>query len=920
MSLPRLFLFYSIFFLIVLISSGFVSKVESQTLPKYDFVKTPLSNEWRSQHDIRSITQTEAGMEIDISGSDPYLYGPKADYPPGQLLWLKLRIKSEKGGTGQLFYFQKDASEEASVHFSCRKGVWEDVRVPVPALGSDLFLRIDPPGVAGKCTISALSFEPRNMFKEPDWAAPDLPRPTDPNFAVTSGGLKMIVSSAQLNDFEIEVNGKKMAVGYTHAPIGVLTNRKPEWMERLFEKMLFSRARKMGDAIFSDLKLGEPDGTIWELTQRYAPSKTAGAIDVEIQWTVSKDREVLFLPTLVLFPGVGSFGATKDHAIFAGLEYLDRNEPSSSEADIRGPGSHRQVPDNLRVTFPLMGIQAEERYLGISWKQNPSIAPLFDSPDRHFHSGGSVMGLIFPGSDGGNREEGSLLPYEPVRLKAGIPVTLNATIYGGMGKGVVPIVQQFVSQNGLPNLPKTGFDLEKYYSLASAGWLDSGLGSRGKYRHALPGNFGLGSATDAAIYLDWLSQKTKRPGLAQKLSDASKLALEQSAPDDLAFGGVSHIRYPVGTLLYGHLEENLARAEREGRGALKRFESDGTILYRRDAKGEDLGKTHFERHADGLTAPIVSTLLERASLCGSNELISEGLRLLDTLDRYENSAPRGAQTWEVPLHTPDILASAYLVKAYLLGYQLTNKPHYLAMAKHWAWTGVPFVYIASPNLEKSPPEFSGIGANVKETKKDPVGVYSTIAVFGATQWVAPNWMGLPVQWCGLVYAESLTQLFKYDPNPIWKQLADGITLSGIQQTFPIGDDPLRQGLLPDSFNLRQQTQNDPAINPGTVQAPAVQLLTGIPLYEMRVFHAKERIILHAPGAISISQITGDGVTFDIKTWTKKPYDLLLLGFKKAPTVLIERKSVSLEAPNRYDAVSGRLILHLTGDHEVQLVL
>ena len=68
-------------------------------------------------------------------------------------------------------------------------------------------------------------------------------------------------------------------------------------------------------------------------------------------------------------------------------------------------------------------------------------------------------------------------------------------------------------------------------------------------------------------------------------------------------------------------------------------------------------------------------------------------RALAILDQqaalYANTVPRGAQTWEVPLHTPDILASAHLVSAYTLGYELSGDPALLDRAKYWAWTGVP---------------------------------------------------------------------------------------------------------------------------------------------------------------------------------------------------------------------------------------
>src|SRR5262249_23535318 len=151
------------------------------------------------------------------------------------------------------------------------------------------------------------------------------------------------------------------------------------------------------------------------IEQRFAPGGR-GAIDVETSVTVNRERTVVFLPMIALLPGVGSFGENKQQALFAGLEYLDGDEPSSSEKDITGPGARRQVPDTLRITFPLMVVQAADRYIGLIWDRDPKFSALFDSPDRTLHGGGHLMGVLFPGSDGQNRVEGNLLPYEGERL------------------------------------------------------------------------------------------------------------------------------------------------------------------------------------------------------------------------------------------------------------------------------------------------------------------------------------------------------------------------------------------------------------------------------------------------------------------------------------------------------------------------
>src|SRR5207249_10536404 len=180
---------------------------------------------------------------------------------------------------------------------------------------------------------------------------------------------------------------------------------------------------------------------------------------------------------------------------------------------------------------------------------------------------------------------------------------------------------------------------------------------------------------------------------------------------------------------------------------------------RAEPKGVDYGKTHFAPDANGLTAQIVATLLEAAAFCGDLESIPQAIAKLRALNKFRDTVPRGAQTWEVPLHTPDILASAWLVRAYTLGYELTGEADLLEQARYWAWTGLPFVYLTPP------------------TDK-PVGIYSTVPVFGATQFTFP-WFGLPVQWCGLVYGDAIRRFARHDPTGPWAQLADGIAAAGV---------------------------------------------------------------------------------------------------------------------------------------------
>jgi hypothetical protein len=182
-------------------------------------------------------------------------------------------------------------------------------------------------------------------------------------------------------------------------------------------------------------------------------------------------------------------------------------------------------------------------------------------------------------------------------------------------------------------------------------------------------------------------------------------------------------------------------------------------------------------------------LLEAAYYLGDEKALQAGLKTLEYMKRF--CVPRGAQTWELSLHTPDILAAAELVRAYVQGYQLTGKEEYLAEARRWALSGIPFVYLWG--------EF-------------PVMLYATIPVYGATHWKAPNWMGLPVQWCGIVYAYAINSLAEYDATIDWRHLARGILLAAQQMQVPKEAGP-NAGLLPDAFHLRNQRRLGPFINP-----------------------------------------------------------------------------------------------------------
>jgi hypothetical protein len=250
-------------------------------------------------------------------------------------------------------------------------------------------------------------------------------------------------------------------------------------------------------------------------------------------------------------------------------------------------------------------------------------------------------------------------------------------------------------------------------------------------------------------------------------------------------------------------------------------------------------------------------LTAAAAATADTNLVAQAVRITRALNKFDNTVPRGAQTWEIPLHTPDILAAAWLVEVYLDAYELSGDPAMLERAVYWGWTGLPFVYLHPP--------------------VPGVGLYATIAVYGC------GWIGQPVQWCGLSYSAQLYRLAEYDPTGPWLTLAQGITACGLQMTWPPQDKD-RHGLLPDFYHLRAQQSDGPPINPGTVGANLPGLFGEPPYYRFK--RLKTGAIVHAPGAIKIVKDDMAQTTVTIDAWPKSAFWVAVAGVASQPKVTI----------------------------------
>ncbi|MDY0166568.1 MAG: hypothetical protein RBS80_08485 [Thermoguttaceae bacterium] len=873
--------------------------VAAEPVVLFDF--TQGSHEWVPAHDVANMRVTEDGLEFDCTGRDPYIVSGLVErLPLGSRVLLTIRMRSEADPVGEVFFGRTFTAQNAVRFTVINDGQWHEYEIMLPPQEDGARLRIDPAASQGPVAIAwikATDLKPLTAGELPPPVTVDLgKRPR----TVQAGDLSLVHGGEQWEGFGVWVDGQEMARAHGRPQLGVILDGKPVYLDLAAAK--FEVLAEQEGVLRVAARIQDAGGAKWTLRREFAarglsqfsrhsgqdtqslndsaakmglspspvsattnlspspspalpssPGPSSCAIDIKTEVTVDQPRAVFHLPVLTLLPGLGTFGEAKTQAVLPGVEYLE-DEPSSSEADVRGPNADRRIVENHKLCFPMMSVVAKGRYVGLIWDCNDRPAAVFDSPDRVFRSGSHLMGLWLPGV-GEGRLENELEAFRPLVIEANAPLPFTATLIGGRGETVNPAVEQYVRlSGGLPPAPEYEGGFEGTVKLLAHGWLASALHEDGTWRHAVWGDqFPARPAADAPGYMLWLAEHTADKELAGRLRAGADRGLERLGPGGNWDARCSHVARPFAPLLFGQIEPYAERRLAAARRALGAFDDQGLIRYRPQPDKPDYGATHWEDHANGLSAARLEPILEAAALTGDVELTTAALAVLDKqLAVYRNTVPRGAQTWEMPLHTPDILAAGRMVACCNLAYQLTGDARYLDAARNWAWTGVSMVYLDPPTDRA-------------------VGLYATTAVLGATNWTAPFWIGLPVQWCGLVYRSALQDLAQLDGEmgEFWSHLAVGITRSGLQQTFPLTD-PQQQGLLPDYFHLREQKPGGPAISPGTVQANVAEAYGKTPIYTLRRL-SPGGMLVHVPGGIGRVERDGAALRIEIDGWYSKPY-------------------------------------------------
>jgi hypothetical protein len=467
----------------------------------------------------------------------------------------------------------------------------------------------------------------------------------------------------------------------------------------------------------------------------------------------------------------------RDEAIVPGVEWLVDAEVSSGTLDIAPthPDRDRTVVHPNWITISAIGIHSRHGTVGLLWDvhqkwdgihDRPSV--WFSSPDCEHNRRSHRLGLFVHSNPKYRRpiHSAGTGQAQPFPLDPGKPLQLESLLYAdGFATDALSAVDEWMRTFGLPQpapLPRGSYEREIEFSMQA--YLKSLWLPTTKEWWTSKGG-GILSTRDRprAFVADLLAGSLLSPDSALRRQCRTR------AEEVLALiGGEPRLdaqRFPERLDLALANTASIAGLLRaRDRAGVWRFDADqvGTGPFvGRDY--HDLGPDHAAEV--GTCAARATTVLRYARITGDRTAFQEMLKTLEIMERFR--VPRAAQVWEVPVHSPDILAAGEAVEAFLEAYHFSGDPRWLRDAVTWARRGLPFVY-----LWNDPDRPFLLGAS--------------IPVFGAT-WKQGSWFGRPVQWNGLRYAEALRKLAEHDKSYPWKQIALTLTHSALYQQETRGE-------------------------------------------------------------------------------------------------------------------------------------
>lgn len=578
------------------------------------------------------------------------------------------------------------------------------------------------------------------------------------------------------------------------------------------------------------------------------------SIKVE-NWLEALEEANITQFSVALHPGETGFTSLKDEALLPGLEWLVSGENSSNTLDISPPSNTRNSPHPIKVTIPVMSVRYLDSLVAMLWDPyyawDGTHSPLslqFASPNWVEDQNNHLFELFVPTVPEWVREN-SDEAYEPYKLERGKQLSISFRVYAAKSSTILDAVQEWVRTYGLPE-PVFPRELEEGLTLSMKAYLTSlWVPEKGWRAVDAPSMWDAEpySGLSLLLFLARLTEKdpTFKAKLIARFNESVQLALDTRGSAYLAGGEGWQLSFHI-----GYLEEALTNLRNYMNSLISSQGADGEWGYQPQWEMDKAGLREV-----GITATHASEILRWARISGDGNALSAGLKALSAMERY--IVPRGAQTWEIPLHSPDVFASAKALEACLEAYIATGDQKHLERAKYWALTGLPFIY----------PWY----AHNKSAM-----LYASIPVYGASNggWA---WIGRPVQWCGLAYAHHLLRLSEYDDSFPWRTLGEGILSSGMRQQVTSGN---LIGTFPDSLDLAVDAEYGPYLNPELIVKCTLFLLGLDPdLNSVILRHPSGNITVTSPAKILELSLEGNVLKIRLSYFKGETLYVLVRGFQ-----------------------------------------
>lgn len=582
----------------------------------------------------------------------------------------------------------------------------------------------------------------------------------------------------------------------------------------------------------------DADGVNWRFETRFSLKEDDKYVQTEYSLSTSDQREILAFNGPTLYAGDRCYGEAKTTALFPGLEFLGTDEPSSNTRDVAAPHNNRLVPHPYKITVPLMAVEYKKTLIGLAWNpletwdgEHKMLSAVFASPNWHAKQQNHLMGLFLPPA-GDWVEENCLEASTPYTLEANRQLKISAHIIIDGNGSISDAVNHWTEVYGAPAPLEPPRSDEKQLSLSRDGFVraarEKNTGKSQKLVDSAEANLPSIATLMWYDYLATRADNVKQHALAFAESAIRDSGAERSTTSTMRQTLIWELPFYL-----GNIETGLERFEETTRALIETQEDDGRWRYHPATEStkelEGNGQTVL-----GICAHFAFILLKHARISGNEDSLNAGLKALKGMDRFK--VPRGALASECPLKTPNLLAAAYAVSAYVEAHAITDDKRHIERAEHWAKSGLAFIY--HWNLPDR-----------------PAMRFASVPAFGTTSH-ARSWFGVPSQRSGLVFAYHLQHLARHSQRCDWARIAEGIVYSGMRQQQTEGE---FRGTYPDSLDEFCTEGRPPYVTPENIMANLYTLRGQDPgISTVIIRHENGRIHLSSGAQIENSSRSGDG--------------------------------------------------------------